>query len=76
MYKKGVKTMDFIALLLVIVGAINWGSIGIFSFDIVGALFGGQASLISRIIFTLVGLAGLWCITLLFRDRNDHGVRK
>ena len=62
--------MDFIALLLVIVGAINWGSIGIFSFDIVGALFGGQASLISRIIFTLVGLAGLWCITLLFRKNR------
>lgn len=68
--------MDFIALLLVIVGAINWGSIGIFSFDIVGALFGGQASLISRIIFTLVGLAGLWCITLLFRDKSDYGARK
>ena len=71
MYKKGVKTMDFIALLLVIVGAINWGSIGIFSFDIVGALFGGQASIISRVIFTLVGLAGLWCITLLFRDKKN-----
>ena len=63
--------MDFIALLLVIVGAINWGSIGIFSFDIVGALFGGQASIISRVIFTLVGLAGLWCITLLFRDKKN-----
>lgn len=62
--------MDFISLLLVIIGAINWGSIGIFGFDIVGALFGGQGAIISRIIFTLVGLAGLWCITLLFRDKN------
>ena len=63
--------MDFISLLLVIIGAINWGSIGIFGFDIVGALFGGQGSIISRVIFTLVGLAGLWCITLLFRDKKN-----
>ncbi len=63
--------MDFISLLLVIIGAINWGSIGIFGFDIVGALFGGQGSVISRIIFTLVGLAGLWCITLLFRNNKN-----
>ncbi len=62
--------MDFISLLLVIIGALNWGSIGIFGFDIVGALFGGQGSVISRIIFTLVGLAGLWAITLLFRDNK------
>ncbi len=62
--------MDFISLLLVIIGALNWGSIGIFGFDIVGALFGGQGSIISRIIFTLVGLAGLWAITLLFRDNK------
>ena len=61
--------MDFISLLLVIIGAINWGSIGVFGFDIVGALFGGQASVISRVIFTLVGLAGLWCITLLFKEK-------
>lgn len=63
--------MDFISLLLVIIGAINWGSIGIFGFDIVGALFGGQGSIISRIIFTLVGLAGLWAITFLFRDKRN-----
>lgn len=64
--------MDFISLLLVIIGALNWGSIGIFGFDIVGALFGGQGSIISRIIFTLVGLAGLWAITFLFRDRTNY----
>lgn len=63
--------MDIIALILVIVGALNWGSIGIFNLDLVGTLFGGQFSMISRIIFTLVGLAGLWCITFLFRkDKN------
>ena len=61
---------DRIALLLTIIGAINWGLIGIFQFDLVGTIFGGQASLVSRIIFTLVGAAGLWCIALLFRDSD------
>ena len=60
--------VDKIALLLVIIGAINWGLIGIFQFDLVAYLFGGQGALISRIIYTLVGAAGLWCISLLFRD--------
>ena len=63
----GNKFLNCTALTIAIIGAINWGSIGVFGFDIVGALFGGQASIISRVIFTLVGLAGLWCITLLFR---------
>ena len=62
--------MDTIALILVIVGALNWGSIGLFSFDVVGWLFGGQGAIVSRIIFTLVGLAGLWCISLLFRPEK------
>ena len=59
---------DKLALILVIVGALNWGSIGLFQFDIVAAIFGGQGAIFSRIIYTLVGLAGLWCISLLFRD--------
>ena len=59
--------LDRIALVLVMIGALNWGSIGIFNFDIVGALFGGQGSVISRIIFTIVGIAGLWAIGLLFK---------
>jgi len=63
--------MDTIALILVIIGALNWGSIGIFNVDLVASIFGGQSAIISRIIFTLVGLAGLWCITLLFRDRGN-----
>lgn len=60
--------MNVIALLLVIIGAINWGSIGLFGIDIVASLFGGQLSVISRIIFTLVGLAGLWSITFFFKE--------
>ena len=62
--------MDRLALLLVIIGAINWGLIGLFQFDLVASLFGGQASLLSRIIYSLVGLAGVYCITLLFRERT------
>ncbi len=60
--------MDRIALVLVIIGGLNWGSIGIFKFDLVAFLFGGQAASVSRVIYTLVGLAALWCISLLFRE--------
>ncbi len=63
--------LDKTSLILVIIGALNWGSIGLFKFDFVGWLFGGQAATFSRIVFTLVGLAGLWCISLLFRDSNE-----
>ena len=63
--------LDRIALVLLIIGGINWGSLGIFRFDIVAWLFGGQAAMISRIIDTLVGLSALWCISLLFRKEND-----
>ncbi len=56
------------ALVLAIIGALNWGSIGLFKLDLVASIFGGQLSTVSRIIFTLVGFAGLWCITLLFDD--------
>lgn len=64
--------IDTIALILVIIGALNWGSIGLFSFDIVAWIFGGQGAIVSRIIYTLVGLAGLWCISLLFRPRENE----
>lgn len=60
--------MDTLALILIIIGAINWGSIGLFGLDLVGALFGGQLSIMSRIIFTVVGLGGLWAITFFFRE--------
>lgn len=59
--------MDTLALILAIIGSVNWGLVGIFRFDLVAWIFGGQAAVISRIIYTLVGLAGLWCTTLLFR---------
>ena len=59
---------DKLALVLVIIGALNWGLIGVFGFDLVATIFGGQGALISRIVYALVGLAGIWCITLLFGD--------
>ena len=64
--------MDKIMLTLAIIGALNWGCIGVFKFDIVAWLCGGQTSTLSRVIFTLVGLAGIWCITLLFRNREEE----
>lgn len=60
--------MDTISLILTIIGGINWGLVGIFKFDLVAWLFGGQTATLSRIIYTLVGLASLWCISLLFRS--------
>ena len=63
--------MDRIALILTIVGALNWGSIGLFQFDIVAWICGGQSSLLSRIIYTVVALAGIWCISLVFRARES-----
>ncbi|MGN0664321.1 MAG: DUF378 domain-containing protein [Negativibacillus sp.] len=60
--------LDKIALALVVIGALNWGSIGIFQYDLVAALFGGSAAIGSRIVYTLVALAGLWAISFFFRD--------
>ncbi len=59
--------MDTIALILSIIGCVNWGLVGLLQFDLVAWLFGGSASLFSRIVYTVVGLAGLWCVSLLFR---------
>lgn len=63
--------LDTISLLLTIIGGINWLLVGVFQFDLVAWIFGGQAALVSRIIYTLVGVAALWCITLLFRPRDN-----
>jgi len=68
-----IMILDRIALILTIVGALNWGSIGLFQFDIVAWICGGQSALISRIIYTVVALAGVWCISLLFRERDQYG---
>ena len=66
--------LDRIALILTIVGALNWGGIGLFQFDTVAWIFGGQDALLSRIIYTAVGLASVWCISLLFR--SDHATHQ
>jgi uncharacterized membrane protein YuzA (DUF378 family) len=62
--------LDRLSLIVVIIGALNWGSIGIFRFDCISWLFGGQNATVSRIVDPLVGLAGIWCVSLLFRSRN------
>ena len=62
--------LDRIALILTIIGGLNWGSIGLFRFDLVAALFGGQTATLSRVVYTLVGISAVWCISLLFRDHR------
>lgn len=64
--------IDKICLALVIIGAINWGLVGIFQFDLVAWAFGGTDAIISRIIYTVIALAGIWCISLLFTSRRDR----
>ena len=63
--------LDKIALALLIIGGLNWGSIGIFQFDLVGFIGGGQSGVVSRIVYILVALAAIWCVTLFFRDARD-----
>ena len=63
--------MDTIALILSIIGSLNWGLVSLFRFDLVAWIFGGQSAFLSRVIYGLVGIAGLWCITLLFR-KGQH----
>mgnify|MGYP002596557271 CR=1 FL=1 len=62
--------IDKLVLALVVIGALNWGSIGLFQFDLVAAVFGGQAAIFSRIVYTLVALAGVWAF--FFRDTPAH----
>ena len=64
------RIVNKIALLLVLVGALNWGSIGLFQLDLVASLFGGQMALLSRLVYGLVGIAGLWCLPMLMRDQD------
>ena len=63
--------IDRIALILVIIGALNWGSVGLFSFDAVAWISGGAETLLARIIYIAVALAGVWCVSLLFRSRDE-----
>ena len=67
--------LDKIALVFVIIGAINWGLVGLFQFDLVAFMFGGPGAILSRIVYTLVALAGIWSISLLFRDSETTHVR-
>jgi len=62
--------MDRIALVLAIIGGLNWGSVGIFRFDLVAALFGGQTGGLARVIYALIGLSAIWCVSMLFRERS------
>ncbi len=64
--------IDKLVLALVVIGALNWGSIGLFQFDLVAAVFGGQAAIFSRIVYTLVALAGVWAISFFFHDTTAH----
>ena len=66
-FGKEVMALDTMALILSIIGCANWGLVGIFQFDLVAWLFGGSDSLFSRIVYTVIGLAGLWCVVFLFR---------
>lgn len=68
--KRRIVMLDRISLILTIIGALNWGAIGLFRFDVVAWIFGGQDAVVSRIIYTVVALAGVWCISLLFRERT------
>ena len=64
--------IDRIALILTVIGALNWGGVGLFKFDLVAWIFGGQDAVLSRIVYTVVALAGIWCISLLFRERVEN----
>lgn len=70
------KIINKIALILCIIGGINWGSIGFFQFDIVAWIFGGQDSMMSRVIYVLVGLAAIWCISFIFNGEVDEVTKK
>ena len=63
--------LDRIALILVIIGSLNWGAVGLFRFDLVSWICGGQGTVLARIIYTIVALAGIWCVSLLFQDREE-----
>ena len=65
------ESINYIALVLVVIGALNWALVGLFEFDLVGAMFGGMTSMLSRIIFTLVGIAGIWALTFFGRLNEE-----
>lgn len=64
--------LDRLALVLAIIGGINWGLVGLFGFDLVAWLFGGQTAVFARVVYVVVALSALWCTSLLFRDRDEN----
>ncbi len=60
--------LDRLAIILIIIGALNWLLVGLFEYDLVASIFGGQTAFVSKVVYTLVGIAGLYCISLLFRE--------
>ncbi len=67
---------DKICLVLSIIGCLNWGLVGLFEFDLVAWIFGGSTMLMSRIIYVIIALAGIWCISLLFKDTSSENNRR
>jgi len=67
--------LDKIALIFVVIGALNWGLVGLFQFDVVAFMFGGTGAILSRIVYTLIALGGIWAISLFFRDTETSHVR-
>ena len=70
------SVLNKIALAIAIVGTLNWGLVGLFSFDAVAWLAGGATTLLARIIYIAVALAGIWCISLLFRHNEEEAVTR
>lgn len=70
------ELLNKLSLIIIIIGSLNWFSIGLFEFDIVAFIFGGQTMILSRLIYSLVGLAGIWAISLLFKDTNEISKNK
>lgn len=68
--------LDKLSLSLAIIGGLNWGLIGLFNFDLVAFLFGGSGTWLARIVYVLVALAALWCLTILFRPTGDEERRQ
>ncbi len=64
--------MNRLALVLVIIGALNWLLVGLFKFDLVASIFGGSAAILSRVVYTIIGLAGIYAISFLFRNLHHE----
>lgn len=67
--------LEKLALILAIIGGLNWGLVGLFQFDLVAFLFGGTGAILSRVVYTLIALAAIWCISMLFRDSERDRIR-